>query len=821
MWKWYSPLLSKKGSAIIITMVMVAIFIAYSFVLTSTSLANSRESNQYIANMGALYLAESGLDTFLLRLQADPENAIQIPLSSVDHPGVGEDWQGITLSDGIHYFISPMMFLPRERLVAAGVIVPELTSEDGLMALPHAEDGTGISASDVVPANRKIFSNAMGSFFLRVAYFHPNGPDGIAGNGDDAFVPWAGDHDASGIEFDSSKFAIQLSAVVHLLPRGETQVSVEEGYLDLNSNGIYESGTDEVVEINGTAGQQNADYRRVQYAAVRIVEGSLRNNSEPDITKLIAGAIINLGVNDIGGVGGELKFDNPSANSIIKGQLLSNTGMKVGSTSVSTATGFNSSFQTSANYVDENGFPIFKYGWLSQLLATTDSLGNPIVWNALDIVNPVDGTRLFKAPYSLVSGEIVDSSVPPKPIPSEYLDLLKPSLYGTPDQLDTGLVTPGSDSQLFNINQYLAAAAGTKVIDPSTGSVSVVAGKYFKADGTLATGTVPGRTATGDINWADNASAVAFQGPAGWVFKNEEAFGKMMSLRGELQGVVVVNYTTHQDLTSSLYSPIATGVGMKGVGNLGGVIKVKGTLVFRFNNTFLPDDKIKIAAQLLVNPATFPTYPLTQGLDGGTAIEQYLYNTRGTMIPPNDPLFFNYDGSAPSGYPKTPEQRAAFFDASQSVTGTTPTVFAERIDISEFDDPSKPPGTKFSLLGAGNEFPDYPAIIFNQSTVDIHGAANICGVVFGPAYGEIENKGEGSTPLYHYFCGAVIVGDGIKLKNNASGSMFPTNPPLIGAQWKAQVFIYEPTHLNSLAIEAEFIPGAISSWSFLSTSIRK
>lgn len=825
MWKWCFPdSSSKKGTAIIITMIMVSIFIAYSFVLTSTSLANSRETNQQIAHMGALYLAESGLDAFLLRLQADPANAIRIPLSSTAHPGIGEDWQGITLPDGVHYFVSPMVHLPRERLLETGVTVPELGTEDALAALPHAEDGTGISAADVIPANRRIFSNSAGSFFIRMAYFHPNGPDGIAGNTDDSFVPWAGDNDTSGIAFDPSRFAIQISAVVHLLPRGETQVSMLEGYLDLDNNDVYTSGVDEVVEVNGSSGRQNATYRRVQYDAVRIVEGSLRNNSEPDVTKLLAGAIINLGVDEFGGVGGELKYDNPSSNSIIKGQVLSNTGIKVGSTSITSGI-TSSSFSTSANYLDENGFPIFKYGWQSQYLATVDALGNPITWASMDIVNPVDGTRLFKAPYSVDgSGQIVDSSVPPKPLPSEYTDILQGNLNGTPEELDTGLVTPGSDSQLFNINQYLAAAAGTKVIDPATGSVSVVPGKYFNASGTqITTGTMPGRTTNGDINWADNAAAVAFQGPAGWVFKNEEAFGKMMSLRGELQGVVVVNYTTHQDLTNATYSPAAAGVGMKGAGNPSGSIKVKGTLIFRFNNTFDPDDKIKIAAQLLVNPATFPTYPMTQGVNGGTALEQYLYDRRGTMIPPNDPLFFNYDGSAPSGYPDTPEERETFFDVSQGVTGTTPTVFAERIDITEYDDPAKPAGTKFSTLGAGTEMPDYPAIIFNQSTVDIHGTANVCGVVFGPAYGEIENKGEGSpaTPLYHYFCGAVIVGNGIKLKNNASGSMFPTTPPVIGGQWKAQVFIYAPTHLNSLAIESEFIPGAISSWSFLSTSIRK
>ncbi len=840
MWKWCSHQIShKKGTAIIITMIIVSILITYSFVLTSNSLSNSKDTNQNISNMGALYLAESGLDTFLLRLQADPENAIILPLSVASHPGVGEGWQGITLSDGIHYFVSPMMYLPKERLVSTGVAIPELAAEDALAALPHAEDGTGISAADVAPGNRRIYANSVGSFFIRVAYFQPNGPDGIAGNGDDAFVPWAGDTNIPALAFDPTKFAIQVSAVVHLFPRGETQVSEMEGFLDLNNNGVYNNGVDEVVDISGV-GRNVANYRKVRYDAVRIVEGSLRSNSEPDITKLLAGALINVGVPP-SGTPKLIEFSNPGSKTIIKGQVVSNTSIKSGST-INLTSGFDTVFQSSANYLDENGFPVFKYGWQSTLLATLDGGGSPIVWSDLDIVNPVDGTRLFKAPYGPTggAGEIQDSSIPKKDIPSEYLEILRPSLDSTsavdPDEIDKGLVTAGSDSQLFNITQYVAAAAGTKVVNPVTGVTTTVAGKYFNNMGVqVTTGTMPGRKTpadaiadenNGDIIWSDNPAIVAFQGPAGWVFKDEAIFAKMMSLKGELQGIVVVNYINDRDLknTTAYTTPPSptstTALGLlNATTNLLGKIKVKGTLVFRFQPSFVPDSKIMIGAELLVNPATFPTYPTTQGVNGGTPREQYLYDTRGKMIPPNDPLFFNYDGSAPSGYPDTPAKRLTFFDAAQGVVTGTPTVFAEQIDITEYDDPSKPPGTKFKRLGDGTEFPDYPAVIFNQSTVDIHGTANICGVVFGPANAEIENKGEGSpaTPLYHYFCGAIVAGNGIKIKNEAAAATALYS----GIQWQSQVFIYAPSHLNSLAIESEFIPGAFSSWSFLSTSIRK
>lgn len=807
---------SKKGTALIITLVVIFIFIGYSFVLTANSLVESRDTKLSIASMSALYIAESGLDTYLVRLQADPENAIMAPLSSVSHPGVGEDWQGITLPDGVHYFISPRVYIPREQLAVSGVVVPDLSTEDALYALPHAEDGTGISASDTNAANRRLYQRSAGSFFIRIAYFRPTpGADGTIGTADDDFAPWAGDNDSSGIAFDPKTFAIQISAVAHLNPRAEVIVNQLEGFLDLDGDGAF-GPSDEVVEGNTTFGRQSVDYRRVTYEAVRIVEGSLQNNSEPDVTKVIGGAIVNLGVDENGDPGGDIVFDNPGSNTLIKGSVLSNTKTKIKpSTIINTNSGFNSSLKNSANYLDSNGFPIFRFGWVPSMLETTDSNGDPIVWNDMDIVNPVDGSQLFKSPYSVSGGDVLDSSSPPKVVPSDYTDILKSNLAGTSDELDKGMVTPGSDSQLFNINQYVAVAAGTQVIDPVASTTTTVAGKYYNAAGaeitTFAGGSPPGRTATGDIDWSAEASAVSFHGPGGWVFKNQGAFINKMKTEGELNGVVVINYVSEQDIsTTDLLS--AT--------NPQGAINIRGTLVFRFNNTFGPGDKIKIAARLYINPAEFPTYPLTLGVDGGTLEEQRLFDLRGTMIPPNDPMFFNYDGSAPSGYPDTQAKKDVFYDASYGVAGV-PTVFPERIDISAYDDPSKPPGTKFKNLGENSALPDYPALLFNQSTVDIHGNANICGAVFGPAFGEIENKGEGITPLWHYFVGAIIIGDGLKVKNNASGNLFSSTIPAIGEHWKASVFIYAPTHINNLAIEEKFIPGKLGAWKFVSTSIRR
>jgi hypothetical protein len=61
---------------------------------------------------------------------------------------------------------------------------------------------------------------------------------------------------------------------------------------------------------------------------------------------------------------------------------------------------------------------------------------------------------------------------------------------------------------------------------------------------------------------------------------------------------------------------------------------------------------------------------------------------------------------------------------------------------------------------------DYPAVMFNNGIVDYHGKTNICGVVYGPSFVEIENKTSGNI---QYFNGAIYAGGGIFLEGNSSG----------------------------------------------------
>ena len=58
---------------------------------------------------------------------------------------------------------------------------------------------------------------------------------------------------------------------------------------------------------------------------------------------------------------------------------------------------------------------------------------------------------------------------------------------------------------------------------------------------------------------------------------------------------------------------------------------------------------------------------------------------------------------------------------------------------------------------------DVPALVFNNGVLDINGAANVCGVVYGASFIEIENLGG----VWQYFIGSIYGGGGILL--GASG----------------------------------------------------
>jgi hypothetical protein len=83
-----------------------------------------------------------------------------------------------------------------------------------------------------------------------------------------------------------------------------------------------------------------------------------------------------------------------------------------------------------------------------------------------------------------------------------------------------------------------------------------------------------------------------------------------------------------------------------------------------------------------------------------------------------------------------------------------------------YTDPTKNPininiGPTYQNFKAGD---DLPAEIYTIGCLDMHGNANICGVLFTPSYMEIENK---ANAQIQYIRGAVIMGNGIYFENNS------------------------------------------------------
>lgn len=134
-------------------------------------------------------------------------------------------------------------------------------------------------------------------------------------------------------------------------------------------------------------------------------------------------------------------------------------------------------------------------------------------------------------------------------------------------------------------------------------------------------------------------------------------------------------------------------------------INVRGTLVFNFSAEFGPMDKIVNTATININAANLA------GLN------------------PANPATYS------TGYPPK------YSDPTKNPT---------RVDIAPLGFPNFTP------------LDDLPALMYNIGILDIHGSANICGVLYTPSFVEIENKQDGQT---QYFKGSIIGGGGIFIEN--------------------------------------------------------
>ncbi len=153
-------------------------------------------------------------------------------------------------------------------------------------------------------------------------------------------------------------------------------------------------------------------------------------------------------------------------------------------------------------------------------------------------------------------------------------------------------------------------------------------------------------------------------------------------------------------------------------------INVRGTLIFNFGPTYTASDKIINTATMNINKAD---------LSGLVATDPSTYTT---------------------GYPPV------------------------------YTDPAKDPANvDITAKGFPNFAPtdDRPALMYNTGILDIHGNANICGVVYSPSFMEIENKQAGQI---QYFRGSLIGGGGIYFENGQAAT---------------SVCSYDPATLDMLA----------------------
>jgi len=155
-------------------------------------------------------------------------------------------------------------------------------------------------------------------------------------------------------------------------------------------------------------------------------------------------------------------------------------------------------------------------------------------------------------------------------------------------------------------------------------------------------------------------------------------------------------------------------------------INVRGTLVLNFDASYLPTDKIINTSTMNINPAD---------LSGLVATNPATYT---------------------SGYPPV------YANAAKNPIN---------VDIS-------PAFPNFTAAD------DLPALMYNIGILDIHGNANISGVVYTPSFMEIENKQDGQI---QYFKGSMIGGTGIYFENTKAST---------------SIISYDPSALDCLATEA-------------------
>jgi len=275
----------------------------------------------------------------------------------------------------------------------------------------------------------------------------------------------------------------------------------------------------------------------------------------------------------------------------------------------------------------------------------------------------------------------------------------------------------GRDNQFF-VDGSLVSNGGVYFNDTSTLMTTQDANSDINFAGTIQTGLagtaneIPDYTSIGSQDQLfdfDRFVALARAG-GGREYTSVSDFVDAMNLANAsgnpLEGITVLSLDPDSEGKNPKIQPSGSDPS-KGKYAIPGGINIRGTLLFNFKAGTDPMYKVFVTTDLNINPADL------SGLDN------------------SNPATY------PSGY-----------DAPWTNEALRPYA----TDIS---------GAGFSNFVEGD---DFPALMFNTGIVDIHGGANISGLVYGPSFIEIENK-EGNL---QYFNGAILGGAGVLLQGNDS-----------------------------------------------------
>lgn len=210
------------------------------------------------------------------------------------------------------------------------------------------------------------------------------------------------------------------------------------------------------------------------------------------------------------------------------------------------------------------------------------------------------------------------------------------------------------------------------------------------------------------------------------------------------------------------------------------------------NNT--PGGYSPTANNHFTNLATFITaansHPPTNAMQGVVVVDVWQSDKNlGNLTDNNIPNGINVKGSFVMNFCGTgwdPVTEKIIVTASLNINAadlshlnpTNPATYTSGYPPA-YTDPTKNPvniniGPAFQNFSAGD---DLPAEMYTIGCLDMHGNANICGVVYTPSYMEIENKQSSQT---QYIRGACIMGNGIYYENlNKSTSIISFDPQAV------------------------------------------